>query len=69
MRSARDLSAKEIDRCADVRTQEFDLLSVKMCPGAENRIVSFVAIQSLPNDFIQNPVDLDYDDPRLFDNA
>ena len=36
--------------------------------GGVGRIVSFVAIQVFPNDRVQDLIDLDGDDTRLFDH-
>jgi hypothetical protein len=66
--SARNLSAEEIDRRPDFRAQQFNFLSIEKGMGGVSRIVSFVAIQVFPNDRVQDLIDLDGDDARLFDD-
>jgi hypothetical protein len=65
---ARNLSAQEIDRHQDLRAQQFHFLSVEKGMGGASRIVSFVTIQVFPNNRVQDLINLDRDDARLFDD-
>jgi hypothetical protein len=67
--SARDLFAEEIDRRPDLRAQQFDFLPIEKGMGGVSGIVSFVAIQVFPNDRVQDLINLDGDDARLFDDS
>jgi hypothetical protein len=62
------LPSEKVDRRPKPWTQEKHLLSVKESASAKRRTKSFVAVQDLPYRFAEDAINLDSDQPRLFDH-